>query len=81
MIALGYPAPDAEKLVALRVQRVDPDEVKQIRALGYQPTLDELIQMRIFNITPAFIHRMQSRGLENLTISKLVQIRIFNLAD
>jgi hypothetical protein len=79
--ALGYPAPDAEKLVALRVHRVDPGEVKQIRALGYQPTLDELIQMRIFNITPAFIHRMQARGLENLTISKLVQIRIFNLAE
>jgi hypothetical protein len=79
--ALGYPPPDAEKLVALRVHRVDPDEVKQIRALGYQPTLDELIQMRIFKVTPAFIHRMQARGFEDLTIPKLVQIRIFNLAD
>jgi hypothetical protein len=37
--------------------------------------------MRIFNITPAFIHRMQARGFENLTISKLLQIRIFNLAE
>jgi hypothetical protein len=79
--SLGYPAPNAEKLVALRVHRVDPEEVKQIRALGYQPTLDELIQMRIFKVTPDFIHRMQARGFENLTISKLVQIRIFNLAD
>jgi hypothetical protein len=79
--ALGYPTPDAGKLIALRVQRVDPEEVKQIRALGYQPTLDELIQMRIFKVTPDFIHRMQARGLNNLTISKLVQIRIFKLAD
>jgi hypothetical protein len=79
--ALGYPTPDAGKLIALRVQHVDPEEVKQIRAMGYQPTLDELIQMRIFKITPDFIHRMQAKGLNDLTISKLVQIRIFNLAE
>ncbi len=79
--ALGYPTPDAGKLIALRVQHVDPEEVKQIRALGYQPTLDELIQMRIFKITPDFIHRMQAKGLNDLTISKLVQIRIFQLAE
>jgi hypothetical protein len=79
--ALGYATPDAGKLIALRVQHVDPEEVKQIRAMGYQPTLDELIQMRIFNITPDFIHRMQAKGLNDLTISKLVQIRIFKLAE
>jgi hypothetical protein len=79
--ALGYATPDAGKLVALRVQHVNPEEVKQIRALGYRPTLDELIQMRIFKVTPDFIHRMQARGFNNLTISKLVQIRIFQLAE
>jgi hypothetical protein len=79
--ALGYPAPDAGKLIALRVQHVDAEEVKQIRAMGYQPTLDELVQMRIFKVTPDFIRRMQARGLKDLTISKLVQIRIFNLAE
>jgi hypothetical protein len=81
LTGLGYPTPDAEKLIALRVQNVDPEEVKKIRAMGYQPTLDELIQMRIFKVTPDFIHRMQAKGLNNLTISKLVQIRIFNLAE
>ena len=79
--ALGYATPDAGKLIGLRVQHVDPEEVKQIRAMGYQPTLDELIQMRIFKVTPDFIHRMQARGFNNLTISKLVQIRIFQLAE
>jgi hypothetical protein len=78
---LGYATPDASELVALRVQHVNPEEVKQIRAMGYQPTLDELIQMRIFKITPDFIHRMQARGFAHLTISKLVQIRIFQLAE
>lgn len=81
MRALGYADPGADKLIAMRVQGVDPAQVKEIRAMGYQPDLDELIQMRIFKVTPDFIKRMQARGFDHLTIAKLVQIRIFNLAE
>ncbi len=80
-VSMGYEQPDADKLIALKVQGVNADEVKQIRALGYQPTLDELIQIRIFKITPDFVRHMQDRGFKNLTIAKLVQIRIFKLAE
>jgi hypothetical protein len=80
-VSMGYERPDADKLIALKVQGVNPDEVRQIRALGLQPTLDELIQIRIFHITPDFVHRMQDRGLKNLTISRLVQIKIFKLDE
>jgi len=79
--ALGYPMPSADMLIALRVQGVDPAEVGEIRALGFQPTLDELIQIRIFHITPEFIRRMRARDLKDLTIAKLVQIRIFKIAE
>jgi hypothetical protein len=79
--ALGYDLPAADQLIGLKVQGVNAEEVRQIRALGFQPTLDELIQIRIFHITPDFIQRMQERGLKNLTIAKLVQIRIFKLDE
>jgi hypothetical protein len=78
---LGYPMPDADKLIGLRVQKVDPEEVRQIRAMGFQPSLDDLIQIRIFHITPDFIHKMQDRGFKDLTLSKLVQIKIFKLDE
>jgi hypothetical protein len=81
IVALGYEMPDADQLIALKVQGVDVAEVREIRSMGYQPTLDELIQIRIFKITPDFIRRMQARGFNHLTIGKLVQIRIFNLAE
>jgi len=80
-VSMGYEQPDADKLIGLKVQGVNADEVKQIRALGFQPSLDELIQIRIFKITPDFVQRMQDRGFKNLTIAKLVQIRIFKLAE
>ncbi len=79
--ALGYDLPNADQLVGLKVQGVNAEEVRQIRALGYKPTIDELVQIRIFHITPEFIQRMQERGLKNLTIAKLVQIRIFKLDE
>lgn len=81
MAALGYANLPADKLIAFRVHGVNPDEIRQYRALGYQPDENELIQMRIFKVTPDFIQRMGARGFGKLTISKLVQIRIFNLAD
>jgi hypothetical protein len=79
--ALGYDLPSADQLIAMRVQGVDAAEVRAIRSLGYQPTFDELVQIRIFKITPDFIRRMEARGLKDLTIAKLMQIRIFDLAD
>jgi hypothetical protein len=79
--SLGYELPTADKLIELKVQGVDAAEVREIRGLGFQPNLDELVQIRIFRITPDFVRRMQARGLKNLTIAKLVQIRIFDLAD
>jgi hypothetical protein len=79
--ALGYPMPTADQLVAMACQGVNADEVRQIRALGYQPDFDQLVQIRIFKVTPEFIHRMQARGFKDLTLEKLVQIRIFKLAD
>ena len=80
-VTMGYEQPDADKLVGLKVQGVNAEEVRQLRDMGFKPTLDELIQIRIFHITPEFVHRMQERGLKDLTISKLVQIKIFKLDE
>lgn len=79
--ALGYAMPDAGKLIGMRVQKVDAEEVRKIRALGLQPSLDELVQMRIFGVTPEFIRNMQARGFKDLTVGKLVQIKIFKLDE
>jgi hypothetical protein len=81
LTGMGYETPDADKLIALKVQGVDANEVREIRGMGYQPTLDELIQIRIFKVTPDFIRQMQQRGFKDLTIAKLVQIKIFKLDE
>jgi hypothetical protein len=81
LTGLGYETPDADQLIGMKVQGVNAEEVREIRALGYQPTMDELVQIRIFHVTPEFIRKMQSRGFKDLTIAKLVQIKIFKMDE
>jgi hypothetical protein len=81
LASLGYPNLPADKLIALSIQGVNTADIKELRSMGYRPDVDELIQMRIFKVTPEFIRHMQAKGFNDLTISKLVQIRIFKLDE
>ncbi len=81
MAAAGYPELDAGKLTGMKAVGVSPEKVQQIRAMGYSPTQDELIQMSVFKIDAPFVERMKARGLTNLTIAKLVQIKVFKLDE
>jgi len=44
-------------------------------------TLDQLVQLRIFHIDDAFMASAKSHGFDNLTIEKLVKLRISGLLD
>jgi len=81
MSAAGYPELHAEKLTSMKAVGVSPEKVKAVHAMGFTPTQDELIQMAVFKIDAPFVERMRARGLKDLTISKLVQIKIFKLDE
>ncbi|HEX3941615.1 MAG TPA: hypothetical protein VHX11_09055 [Acidobacteriaceae bacterium] len=81
MAAAGYPELKAERLISMKAVGVSPEKVQQLRAMGYSPTEEEMIQMGVLKIDASFVARMKARGLQNLTIRKLIQIRIFKLAD
>jgi hypothetical protein len=81
MKAAGFDAIPAKKLVALRVQGVTPEFAKSVRAQFPDATLDDLIQMRIFNIDANFIASAQRHGFTPRTIQKLVKLRISGILD
>jgi hypothetical protein len=81
MAAAGYPELDAGKLTAMKAVGVSPEKVQQIRAMGFSPTQEELIQMSVFKIDAAFVERMKARGFQNLTIARLVKIKVFKLDE
>jgi hypothetical protein len=79
--AAGFANLDSKKLVELRIQGVTPEFAKSTKQQWPDATVDQLVQMRIFNINGAFIASAKRHGLEPLTIDKLVRLRISGILD
>jgi hypothetical protein len=81
MAAAGYPELRANKLTEMKAVGVTPEKAKEAKAMGFDPTEQELVQMSIFKIDRPFVERMRARGLGDLSLNKLIQIKIFKLDD
>jgi hypothetical protein len=81
MAAAGYPELRAGKLTEMKAVGVTPEKAQEAKALGFQPTEQELIQMSIFKIDRAFVERMRAKGLTDLTLAKLIKVKIFKLEE
>jgi hypothetical protein len=81
MAAAGYPELRANKLTEMKAVGVTPEKAREAKAMGFEPTEQELIQMSIFKIDKPFVDRMRARGLNDLTLAKLIKIKIFKLEE
>lgn len=81
MSAAGYSELRAPKLTEMKAVGVTPEKVQEAKSLGFTPTEQELIQMSIFHIDRPFVERMRARGLNDLTLEKLIKIKIFKVDE
>jgi beta-lactamase regulating signal transducer with metallopeptidase domain len=81
MKAAGFSDIPTKKLVELRVQGVTPDFAKSVKAQFPDAAVQDLVQMRVFNIDGDFIASAKRHGFEPLTIQKLVKLRISGILD
>ena len=81
MKSAGFSNISAKKLVELRIQNVTPEFAKSTKQQWPDATVDQMVQLRIFNINGAFIASAKRHGLEPLTIDKLVRLRISGILD
>jgi beta-lactamase regulating signal transducer with metallopeptidase domain len=65
----------ADELVAMKIQGVTADYVREIHSLGLKPGADELIAMRIQGVTPDYVRGMKSDGI-TASVDELVAMRI-----
>jgi hypothetical protein len=77
----GFKDLDSKKLLALRVQGVTPEYARSIAQQYPGATVDDVIRTRIFNINADFIAQAKKHGFTNLSLDKLVQLRISGVLD
>jgi beta-lactamase regulating signal transducer with metallopeptidase domain len=81
MKAAGFDGLTSSKLLDMRVQGITPEYVRDIRQQFPNATAEEVLQTRIFRIDAAFIASAQKHGFKDLSLQKLVQLRISGLLD
>lgn len=77
----GFKDLDSKKLLALRVQGVTPEYAQSIAQQYPGATVDDVIKTKIFNINADFIAQAKSHGFNDLSLDKLVKLRISGVLD
>lgn len=81
MTRAGYPELHAGRLIEMKAVGVTPEKAREAKEMGFAPTERELIQMSIFHVDRAFVEKMRARGLNDLTLDKLIKIKIFKVDE
>jgi beta-lactamase regulating signal transducer with metallopeptidase domain len=81
MKTAGFKDLDSNQLLALRVQGVTPEYARLIAQQYPGATVDDVVKTKIFKIDADFIALAKKHGFTNLSLDKLVKIRISGLLD
>ena len=75
MEAAGFKNLTVDELMAMKIQGVTPEYVREIHELGLQPTPDELVGMRVQGITSEYVREMRAFD-SNLNIDELIGMKV-----
>lgn len=76
--AAGLTDLTADQLIALKIQQVTPEYVREIQAQGLHPDVEKLIAMRVQGISPEYIRELHADGL-NPDLDQLIALKIQGL--
>jgi hypothetical protein len=64
-----------DQLIAMKIQGVTPEYVRDLHGLNYTPTADQLVAMRIQRVTQDYVRGLRDTGIQP-TIDQLIAMRI-----
>ena len=75
MKAAGLGDLTVDQLIAMKIQDVTPEYVRQLREQGLQPDANNLIAMRVQGITPEYVSGLRAAGL-NPDQNQLIALKV-----
>ncbi|HJT18420.1 MAG TPA: hypothetical protein VJ853_13570 [Thermoanaerobaculia bacterium] len=76
MQSLGYAPFKDEMMLVFATTDFTPQTIRDLRAMGYQPTQRDVEEIAIFKITPDFLKEMAQLGYANLSLREAVNFRV-----
>ena len=76
MEGLGYRGFSDNMLLVFAAHDFSPQTLRDLRAMGYQPTQHEVEEIAIFRVTPEFLREVGRLGYPNLTLREAVNFRV-----
>jgi len=67
---------DADEIVAMKIHGVTPEYRLALEGIGLKLDISDLIEAKVMNITPEFARQAEAHGFKNLSLSKLIQLKI-----
>jgi len=81
MKAAGFGDLSSQKLLSMRVQGVTPEYARSIKQQFPGATADDVVKTRIFKIDADFIASAKRHGFTDLSMDKLMKLRISGILD
>src|SRR5271165_1525263 len=66
----------ADQLIALKVQGVTPEYVKQMHDVGLHPDADELVGLKVQGISPDYVREMRTATGQTLDVDSLIGLKV-----
>ena len=76
MDTLGFRGFNDDQLLVFAAHNFSPQTIRDLRAMGYQPTQREVEEIAIFRITADLFHEYARLGYPNLSIREAVDLRV-----
>lgn len=78
--ALGF-KPTIDEFIAMRIQNVTPEYIRALQAAGLKFNIEDVVTAKIQDITPEFIESARKHGFQNLTVQKLIELKLTGALD